>query len=87
MEVKAKDSPEIQKLKERLEMRLQRQSLKINPDALEHTREAIKTEIAHKQPPALKGRKVKKIDSAHEEVHSKFVKKLMRQLSTEPPHT
>lgn len=85
MATKAQESSEIQKLRHKLEERLTKQESKTSPDALEIAREAIRQQIEHRGPrKKLKTRTFTQYDKqAHaEDVHSKFVKKLMTKLRT-----
>jgi hypothetical protein len=83
--IKAKESHEIEKLREKLAVRLNKQSNKSSPEALESMRRAIKNQFEQKvSRSGLKKRSVKIYDkSKGPEIHSKFIKKLMLQLKNQ----
>ena len=82
---KAKESHEIEKLRQKLAQRLNKQSLQSSPEALESMRQAIKSQLSHKSSRVvLKKRSIKLFDrNKHpEKIHSKFIKKLMIELKS-----
>lgn len=80
---KAKESSEIEKLRHKLEERLDKVARRGSPDALEATRNALRAQLSRKGTGVtLKHHSIKLVDKSTgpAQIHSKFVKNLMEKL-------